>query len=789
MKLTFNWLKEHLDFSPTLEETLTNLTMLGLEVEEVNPVNPLFPAVISARIESVENHPGSSQMKICSVSDGHETLPVVCGAMNVRPGMIVPLAKPSSEILGKTIQVASIAGINSYGMLCSEKELQIGFDQTGILELEQDTVIGKTLNEILSLNDTVIDLSITPNRGDCLSVRGIAREVAASFSQKILKKEPPIPAGKKTQIKVEIQEKTQCPVYGGAFLTNVKIGTSPFAMRYRLFLAGIRPINNIADITNFILIDIGQPMHAFDHDKIAGKKIIVRKARKGESILALDGLNYDLHDEDLVIADEHQVLAIAGIMGGELSSVHADTKNVFFESACFDPVTVRRTSRRLNLNSESSYRFERGIDREAIPLSLLLASNMSRNLAGGNIIHPRINLHDKIFKRKKILLRTERCHALLGLKLKEKEIERILTRIDIKKSGKHYLIPSFRSDLEKEIDLIEEIARVHGYDRIPETHEKVEILYTSPSPLIQLTQTIKATLVQAGFLETINYSFMDPKNNFSLEGFIEKPLFPEIILNPLSPSQSVMRHSLLPGLVQSAVNSRHYGTAGIKMFETGCVFPGKKSKSGSTDSPQVSHTGLILTGTHVPSSLGESARKLDFLDLKGAIEMMFNKLRIPVEFEPLENHLFQTGLKATCREIILGMFGELSANFIKQDCKDTLFYGEFSNEKMVSCLPPEIQYSPLNRLPAITEDMSFLADQNITHQEIVSTIRKCGITLLEAVKLFDIYQGKGIPDGKKSMAYSLTYRDKQTTLTMEAAHASHEQIKENLKKELNVEFR
>jgi len=802
MKITWNWLKEYLDFECVLEDVLQRLIELGLEVESTVKTST-DAAVVAAKIIAVASHPKSSKLKVCAVYDGKETFTVVCGAPIVEVGRIAALAKPGAQIAGIKIGVRNIAGVDSFGMLCSEKELQIGEDSSALFYFENVVTLGHSLNKILSLEDTVIEMGITPNRGDCLSVRGIAREVAAAYNislpgkSKCKIRETPLPIFKDNSFSIQIEDKNLCPFYGGALFSCVKVQPSPFWLRYRLHLVGFRPKNNVVDISNFILWDIGQPMHAFDVKKLQEKKLTVRQAFNHENLLTLDGQLRDLSPEDLVIADSKCPVALAGVMGGLDTAVDMKTDTVFFESACFHPTKIRRTARRLGLSSDSSYRFERGVDPQNIPHSLLLAAQMIQEMAVGIPENTQIGLNYNkaagAFNpyRRTLPLRLSYCNKRLGLSLQEKEMEGILSKLDIENAGNgQWTVPTYRNDLTVETDLVEEVARVYGYNCIPENAELVSLSCEPDSGMHALKIRISDFLVGLGLCEAINYSFVAKEELISILPFLKIPEKPETLKNPLNPDQSVMRNSLLPGLFRNVVNSRNYKIKNVQLFEVGSVFPGLSDEK--KDAMQWTYLALACAGELPSPFVGTTERSLDIFDLKGILEALFNFLRIDgLSFEPLKNDFFQHGfLVSGSSQNILGVFGQVSEKATKQwGSKESFFCAELSLEKILNTLPLSKSYRPPSRFPSIVEDMSFIADEKITHREIISVVEALSCPTLKSIHVFDIYKGKNISAGKKSMAYSLTYSDPNRTLNMETVHQLHEMIKQELVTKLKVEFR
>ncbi|EKD27873.1 MAG: hypothetical protein ACD_79C00517G0008 [uncultured bacterium] len=790
MKVTINWLKDYLKFDFNLDEMLAKLTMHGIEVETIEKITPSFTDVVTAKILSIKAHPKADNLKVCEVFNGKDKLQIVCGASNMQVNDAVLLANINSSVSGKKIEKAKIREVESFGMLCSEKDLQIGFDNTGLRILPSNTEIGRKFHELVSLSDIVVDLGITPNRGDCLSIRGVAREIAATYGKKITPRSLGNSVKGKNDFNVYVSDAKACSCYGGAIIHNVKVRKSDFDLIYRLYLVGIRSINNIVDITNFILWDTGQPMHAFDLDKLKDNQINVRYAKNGEKILTLDGVTHELKSSHLVIADKSRPVALAGVMGGEDTSVDDNTKKIFFESACFNPVDVRKTSKELGIASDSSYRFERGIDIEEIPNSLLMACKMSEEIAGAAIINSGINLDNYKVNRREIPLRLERCSKILGFNLKSSEIADILGRIDISKvSDTNYSIPGYRNDVEREIDLIEEISRVYGYEKIPLNPEIVQINYKEENKKIKLRDKIRTALIKIGLNEVINYSFVSENDIVCLDGFIEYPKMPNKLANPLSPDQGVMRNSLIPGLIKNFVNSNNYKIQDIKFFEIGAVFPGMEEIKDSQLS-QDDHFAMIIGEKKSRDFVGSESRNYDFYDLKGLIDELFTLLNIKVKYATIKSKFFSQCCIVSADSCILGVMGEADSSIVKNyDSKAQIFACEFSIEKIINIFNNQIKYSQINRLPFIMEDISFIADEKVSHDDIKNIILQVDNHILENIYIFDIFKGKNIPKGKKSMAYSLTYRDSGKTLTIDEVNKVHNKIKEELKVKLGVEIR
>jgi len=665
MKVSLKWLKEYLDFDATLDDISHKLTMVGIEVESTYVIKPIFSSVVVAEIISIKAHPDADKLSCCLVSDGLEQYDIVCGAKNMQVGDLVPFAKVGAIIGDLEIRQAKLRGVTSQGMLCSEKELNVGYDDKGLFILPKDLKVGTPLEEGFDLEDVILDLGITPNRGDCLSVRGVARELAAAFNKKCIYRKLLTFEDQDTVFNVNINNTPLCLAYGGAIIENITVAESPFALRYKLFLSGVRAINNIVDITNYVLLDIGQPMHAFDLDKLKSNEINVRMATAKETIKTLDGEIRALDEKDLVIADKSRAVAIAGVMGGYDTLVDESTKRIFFESAAFNASSIRKTSSRLNLASESSYRFERGTDLNAIKESLALASEQVISYAGGSVVTASINIRSLEAAKTEVPLRLKRNNDLLGLDLSQEQVDEILKKIEIERnsSGTGFHIPTYRNDLEREVDLIEEVARGYGYDNLPVNDETVDMRFQRDDDMFTFRKSVASIMVNLGLSEAINYSFVQKDDLLSIAEVAIVPGSPYTLANPLNEELSVMRNSLLPSLIRNFVNSSKYSLVDIKLFELGAVFPFAYNKDDDY-SNQVDHLGIVLGGKNSPSFLGDEGREFDFFDIKGIISEFLESLNIQFNILKIETDITSLCCNVTVNDISVGVLGEFSSSFL-----------------------------------------------------------------------------------------------------------------------------
>ncbi|HSH12626.1 MAG TPA: phenylalanine--tRNA ligase subunit beta, partial [Desulfurivibrionaceae bacterium] len=635
MKFTINWLKQYLDCDLSPQELADRLTMLGLEVDSVASLYPDLTGVRVARIVAVQPHPNADRLQLCDVDDGEGMRRVVCGAPNARAGLVTALATPGTLMPGGlVIAAAKIRGEASAGMLCSASELGIGGAKTGIIELSADLAPGQPLVEALGLRDTLVEVDLTPNRPDCASVIGLAREVGGVISKKVRHPLPetlPELSSLDLPFSVEVRDPESCPRYAARLIRGVKIGPSPWWLQQLLLAVGLRPINNVVDVTNFVMLEYGQPLHAFDFAKLAGGKIVVRRANPGETIQTLDGGVRQLDQDMLLICDAEQGVAVAGVMGGGNSEVSETSTEILLESACFNPLSIRRTSRRLNMATDSSYRFERGVDPEGTVRALERATRLIVELAGGAAVAGGVDCREGLLARSPIQLRVQRCADLLGIAIDGDTIVSLLAAIEIparQLDGQtlEITVPGFRVDLEREIDLIEEVARLVGYNDLPTTLPVVPLSFADSDPARQLRARVAEIMTALGFSEAINYSFVSEKH-FDLLGLAEDdPLRTTVRLrNPLNDEQSVMRTLLLPGVLENVRRNLNHQVADLRLFETGKVFI-----PGAAELPREEiWLTATMAGRRYPGSpvfhFGQGTG--DFFDIKAVAQQLLGELR------------------------------------------------------------------------------------------------------------------------------------------------------------------
>jgi len=804
MIVTYNWLKEFVDFNLAPEELSNGLTMAGLEVEAMEELGAGLDTVTVARLASVDPHPDADRLTVCQVETGSGTVQVVCGATNHKAGDLVALAQVGTVLPGNfKIKKSKIRGQVSMGMLCSETELGLAEESAGIIILPAGLEIGTPVFEALDLKDIRYEIGLTPNRPDCLSVVGVAREVAAMAGQSV--KLPDVDLAEEgdpvlDQTSVTIEEPGLCPRYAARLIKGVKIGPSPDWLVRRLESLGLRSINNVVDVTNYVLMELGHPLHAFDFKLLRGRRIVVKRAGEGETFVTLDSQERALDRSDLVICDAEGPVALAGIMGGENSEVQAETVDILLESAYFNPTTIRRTSKRLGIHSESSHRFERGTDVNMVPVALDRAAGLILDLAGGKIAEGRIDVYPRELTEKKLTITPRRTNDILGLQLDSLEVQRLLRSIGLgvemapdREDGALYAtVPSYRPDLEREIDLIEEVARLNGYGRIPTTMPGGRIVCHRADPKQALTRQVRNAMVAGGFSEAINYSFVSPAAWDSLLLAAKDPRRRNVaILNPLTEEQSVMRTSLVPSLLETVSRNLAYRSRNLRLFELRPVFLGRQKD-------ELPHEQLrlcaVVCGRKEPEGWAQEDVGVDFFDLKGVVECLFEQMLIHgVKWDPDHGEPYlHPGKSCALRKggKTFGILGEIHPRVLGNfDIDQPVYLLDCDLEALFQEAGEIPSFTPLSRFPDVYRDSAFLVDEAVSAGQIFAALDRAKGRYVEEVILFDLYRGKGVPDGKKSMAVRVRYRSAEKTLTDEEITSAHEKIVKDLKKSVSAEIR
>jgi phenylalanyl-tRNA synthetase beta chain len=790
VKISEKWLREWV--SPTLstEQLAHQITMAGLEVDAIEPVAKVFSGVVVAEIISAEPHPDADKLRVCQVCNGSETVQVVCGAPNARAGLKVPLAQVGAELPGNfSIKRAKLRGVESQGMLCAEQELGLSEDSSGLMELAADAPVGADLRRYLNLDDNVIDVSITPNRADCLGIAGIAREVGLLNGLPVNS-----PVFAKSEVTttdtfpVRVTAADCCPRYAGRVVRGVDVSRpSPLWLQEKLRRCGIRSIDAVVDVTNYVLLELGQPMHAFDLQKLEGG-IEVRMAAQGESIELLDGQTIELRPDTLVIADRAKPLAIAGIMGGKSSAVGATTTDIFLESAFFAPNPLAGKARSYGLHTDSSYRFERGVDFQLQVAAMERATSLLVDIVGGEVgpIQERVS-EDDLPTRPDVLLRKARIRKLLGFELDSAEVERILSGLGISVTstadGWICAVPSWRFDISIEVDLLEELARVYGYNRLPVTHIRADLkMQARPETALSL-RYLRRHLSARGYREAITYSFVDP----GLQRLFDPELKPVALSNPMSADLAVMRTSLLPGLVGAVLHNINRQQPRVRLFETGLRF-----LPGEAGLRQVPTLAIVCTGLRFAESWTVPKDAVDFFDLKGDVESLLALTRVPQSyaFKTCTRPALHPGQTATVtrKGQAVGVAGALHPSVgVELGLVAPLYMAELDLSALLDGAVPE--FRELSKFPEIRRDLAVVVDKSVSAAGLMDDVRIAAGTYLTDLRLFDVYTGKGIDPKRKSLALGLTFRDQSRTLDDEVVNLAVGQVIDLLEKNYNAELR
>ena len=792
MKFTYNWLQNYVDLDRLTPEKLADeLTMVGLEVDSISHLYEKLSTLKTGRVLAVQPHPDADKLTLCRVSIGDQTLQIVCGAANVREGLCVVVALPGTTLPGGfKIKKAKVRGVESQGMLCSERELGLSDDHTGIMELAADVEAGQVFIDAYGLRDTQIEVDLTPNRPDCASVIGIAREVAAILGKRI--KVPfrgAVLRETSTSFAVEVENPELCPRYAARLITDVKIGPSPPWLRKRLLAVGQRPINNIVDVTNFVMLEFGQPLHAFDFDNLADRKIVVRTPRPDETTFTtLDKVERKLDDDMLMICDGKEPVAVGGVMGGLYSEVTAKTTRVLLESAYFDPVSIRKTARTLNLSTDASYRFERGVDPDGTIDAMERAVTLMCEVSGGTAEAGGIDI--KVGHRPLTLqLRASRTSEMLGVEFTPERLKELLESIEIVCDVRDddtldVHVPSFRVDLEREADLFEEISRLYGFNNIPVTLPDVSISY--PQQDQQRLKRVSAVTIMtgAGFSEAINYSFVSSRYDDILKLAENDWRRSHVrLLNPLTEDQDVMRTSLLPGLLENVRRNLNFQQTSCRLFEVGKIFI---DNQGAPLPDEPMRIAGVLTGNrhgdHAP--LYFKQQDVDIHDAVGAVETLLREMRIlgdRIRITVADTGLTEPFCETDCALAVfhddkqIGSIGKLKGGILLElGIKRTVYYFDLDFSALAAIEPTPKHFTRLPVYPSVKRDIALVVPAAIASGDLVKTVLASGEKLVEQCELFDIYQGEKIAQGSKSVALGITYRSDSRTLTekhVEKAHA------------------
>ena len=789
MKVPYNWLREYVEIPYSPAELAHRLTMAGIEVGAIQLFAPLNENLVAGRVEELQRHPEANNLQVVKVNAGQELLSVVCGAWNIKKGDMVALALPGVVLPdGREIWTAEIKGVPSVGMLCSAGELGLDLvqEEEGILIITEKCSPGDRLIDILFVNEPVLELELTPNRGDCLGLLGVAREVAAQTGARV--KFPPAEVEEKGRdirelTSVEIREPELCSRYTARIMEGFKIAPSPLNLQLKLLAVGIRAIDNLVDVTNYVMWETGFPMHAFDHAQLEKGRIVVRRARAGETIVTLDGVLRKLDPEILVIADDRVPVGLAGVMGGENTEITPATTRLLLEVASFNPVNIRRTAQRLNLPSEAAQRYEKGVDSEGALKVQNRAVHLIQKIAGGEIYCGIIDEYPRPYRAPQITLRAKRVNEVLGYHVRAEEIEEIFGRLELKAAPRRQVtvsgqnppaeavytveVPSFRRDLLLEVDLIEEIARMKGFEHIPATLPRGELILGRPCRQKRIVDRVRDVLVSCGLQEIITFSFMNPRLYDDLELPPEDSRRHAVQLqNPLTEEQGVLRTTLLPNALQVMQYNFHRQIDNQLLFELGKVFiPARKGQQ----LPQEKMTlALALSGKMPVGDWQNPPRPIDYYYLKGLLETLLVTLGIKDycwKAEQLPILHPTRGALLLVKDTVAGFLGALHpAIQEKFHFKQDVYVAEFDLMNLINATSLTPSFQPLPRFPAVFRDVAFTVPAEINAEDLLRSIKICAGELLEDVTLFDVYKGAQIPPGHRSLAFALTFRHKERTL-------------------------
>ncbi|GGE76141.1 phenylalanine--tRNA ligase beta subunit [Streptosporangium jomthongense] len=789
MKFSEQWLREWVNPEISSQELMDQITMAGLEVDGFEPVAGRFQGVVVGEVVSVEPHPDADKLRVCQVNDGSQTLQVVCGAPNVRQGLKVPFAVVGAVLPGDfKIRKAKLRGQASEGMLCSEAELGLSENHDGLMELPADAPVGAEVSDYLRLNDVAIDVDLTPNRSDCLSVKGIAREVGVLNS--LVAQAPeidPVEAVHSEVPDIRVDAPEACPRYLGRILRNVNLqAKTPLWMQEKLRRSGLRSIDPAVDVTNYVMLELGQPMHAFDRDEIS-KGIVVRMAKPAEKLVLLDGQEVELTSETLVIADHEKPIAIAGIMGGEHSGVSQKARDLVLESAYFEPIALAGKARHYGLHTDASHRFERGVDYELARDAMERATRLLMDIVGGEpgeIVE--VTSHEHLPEKRTIDLRSKRLADVLGLDIDRTTVEEILIRLGLQidkllKDGWRIVVPSFRPDITIEEDLIEEVGRIYGYNNLPVTEPTGSLGLRENAEATRPISALKNYFVSHGYQEAITYSFVDPR--------VQAQIDPEregiVLANPISADLSVMRTSLWSGLLKTVAYNQNRQQPRIRLFETGLRF--LQDDQRIDQKPMLAG---VVVGTQYPENWANGRRNADFFDVKGELEGLFSLLGVQIDFVGSWHPALHPGQTA---ELLrdgehVGWLGTLHPQIQKNlELNGTILMFELSLNSIVTGYVPN--FKEISKFPEVRRDLAIIVGNDVAFTEVERVARKHAGERLTALRAFDVYEGESLGEGNRSLALSLFWQHPERTLNEDEVHSLFNSVIDALKEELGATLR
>ncbi|GAB4331333.1 MAG: phenylalanine--tRNA ligase subunit beta [Calditrichia bacterium] len=790
MKVSYNWIKDYLDIDKTPQEISDKLSLSGLEVEEYIEKRLDYPQVVVGKVLEKEKHPDADKLSVCKVDVGDETLNIVCGAPNVDAGQTVVVAKIGAELpIGLKIKKAKLRGVESQGMICSEAELQLSDSSDGIWVLPDGLPIGAPLSQALNFeNDVIFNIAVTPNRPDCLSHIGVARELSALFNLPLKKPEIQIPESNSdvnSKIKIQIEYQEGCPRYAARYLENVKVGPSPAWLVRRLESVGMRSINNVVDITNYVMLETGHPLHAFDYDQLKDGTIIVRKSTPGEKFVTLDDQERELPENTVMICDAEKPVAIGGIMGGANSEVSSATTRILLESAYFTPENIQLSSRKMGLSTEASQRFERGADPNGVQFALDRAAQLMAELCGAKVYKGAVDAYPQKIEPWTIPFNTEFINRLLGTEMSPAEMAAILRKIELTVNGDQVVIPTFRPDLQRVADLAEEVARLYGLDNIEGKEFSTIPYHVERNQLDSFVDELKDILVNGGLQEVLTPSMV---NREEWEKMTAQPVFP--ILNPISRDMDGMRNSLIPSLAQVLKFNQNRQNHLVRIFEINRVFyPAATIEEFPEERLKL---GILLAGP-LEGELWYSRRQVaDFYDIKGIVEWLSDKISLdnwrfiyyPDSSEKQDSITLEiAGSKA-------GTIGRLDSKVSDAlEIEGDAFVAELDIQSLFENRRSQKQYQPVSRFPFIERDLALLVDDDVAAQKILDLVRQNGGKHLVYADIFDVYRGKQIESGKKSVAVRMRFQSREKTLTEEEIGNALNKVLKACEKQLNAKLR
>ena len=800
MKVSLSWLKDYVAVNRSADELATALTMVGLEVESVSNRFAYLQSVVAGRVTDSARHPKSDSLSICRVDIGQREMQIVCGAPNVRTGLLVPVALPGTVLPdGTTLSAGKIRGTRSEAMICSEKELGIGPEEDRILEIDNSVPVGQPLPEALGLDDPVLEIDLTPNRPDCTSIIGIARELAGIQKTAVCYPDYGITDNGSDihdLASVTIEAPELCPRYAARLVTDIEVKDSPDWLQNRLLSVGLRPINNLVDITNFVMMETGQPLHAFDFDNLAENRIVVKTARSGETFITLDQKERQMSGETLMICDGKKSVAIGGVMGGLNSEIESTTRRVLIESAYFNPISVRKTAKSLGLATDASYRFERGVDPQGTVNALNRCALLMQEVAGGKLISGLIDEHPRPVPTPTIDLGIQKTNRLLGTAFDAGQIRSLLESIEFEVAEKdkqtlRVVPPSYRVDVTRPEDLMEEVARLSGYEHIPLTYPQMPAKGRPLSRPLQIRNSIKQLMAGYGFSEAITYSFI-ASSACDMLGLKENDARRNTvaILNPLSEDQAVMRSSLIPGLLGIMRHNLAHQEKNLKLYEIGKTYLDQGAEELPVETEMLA--GLWTGARFRPSWHGRET-KCDFFDLKGTVEALLLALGLnAAEFTGAPKDLCRytrpgyTG-QIYCAGQLLGLVGEVHPEVGRHfELKQPAYIFELNIDRVSPLISERKTSRPIPRFPSVSRDVTLIVDRDMEAQAIMDRALQVGDELVESLHLFDVFEGNPIPEGKKSISFRVVYRAAERTLEDEDVNRLHAETTARLVAEFNA---